>query len=205
MHTIKNLPSLMASLALLSACSIGTDNGAKSAVIDASLASPPTSVSMSQPQSVDPATDIVNIVAQSGLTIGMVMEIHVTPDGPELTHIGMMQVRKSPRGRGVRVPRTISGRKEVRPDGDWVIVEAYGQGALVSRTAVSDPTLIAAEGVGLIRLNERTVYASLPTARKVDTLEITATAGGDTKRIDVSAVMDHFCKSAPSERACQTP
>jgi hypothetical protein len=79
------------------------------------------------------------------------------------------------------------------------------KGALVSRTAVSDPALIAAEGVGLIQLNERTVYASLPTARKVDTLEITATAGGETRRIDVSTVMDQFCKSAPSERACQAP
>jgi hypothetical protein len=158
---------------------------------------------MSQPQPVDPATDMVNIAARSELAIGMVMEIRVTPDGPELTRIGMMQVRKAPRGANVTAARTVGGRKETRADGDWVIVEAYGKGTLVSRTAVSDPALTAAEGAGLIRLNERTVYASLPTPRRVDTLEITATAGGETKRIDVSSVMDYFCKSAPNERACQ--
>jgi hypothetical protein len=84
-----------------------------------------------------------------------------------------------------------------------VIIEAYGNGRLVSRTAVSDPILIAAEGAGLIPLKERTIYASLPTPRRVDTLEITATAGGETKRIDVSKVMDHFCNSAPNDRSCQ--
>ena len=84
-----------------------------------------------------------------------------------------------------------------------MIVEAYRKGALVSRTAVSDPALIAAEGAGLLTLKERTVYASLPTPRRVDTLAITATAGGETKRIDVSKVMDHFCSSAPKERACE--
>ncbi len=99
----------------------------------------------------------------------------------------------------------VGGRKEARADGDWLIVEAYGKGALVSRTAVSDPALTAAEGAGLIRLKERTVYISLPTPRRVDTLEITATASGDTKRIDVTKVMDYFCASAPNERACQGP
>jgi hypothetical protein len=146
---------------------------------------------------------MVNILARSKLAIGMVVEIRVTTEGPELTHIGMMQVRKSPRGANVTLPRTVGVRKEARADGDWVIVEAYGKGVLISRTAVSDPVLMAAEGAGLIQLKERTVYASLPTPRKVDTLEITATAGGETKRIDVSSVMDYFCKSAPNERACQ--
>lgn len=195
--------ALIASLALLSACSTGAENGAKSTVLDASEASQPTSVSTTQPAAVDPARDLVNIAARSELAIGMVMEVRVTADGPELIHIGMMQVRKSPRGTDVTGPRTTGGRKEPRADGDWVIIEAYGKGVLVSRTAVSDPVLIAAEGTGLLTLKERTVYASLPTPRRVDTLEITATAGGETKRIDVSKVMDHFCNSAPKERACQ--
>ena len=195
--------ALIAILALLSACSTGAENAVKPTILDASLASQPTSVSTTKPVAVDPATDIVNIASRSALAIGMVMEIHVTADGPELIHIGMMQVRKSARGTHVTVPRTAGGRKESRADGDWVIVEAYGKGVLISRTAVPDPVLIAAEGAGLITLKERTVYASLPTPRRVDTLEITATAGGETKRIDVSKVMDHFCSSAPKERACQ--
>ena len=195
--------ALIAGLALLSACSTGAENGVKPTVLDASTASQPTSVSTTQPVAVDPATDVVNIASRSALTIGMVMEIHVTADGPELTHIGMMQVRRSPRGTHVTAPRTAGGRKESRADGDWVIVEAYGKGTLVSRTAVPDPALIAAEGAGLLTLKERTVYASLPTPRRVDTLAITATAGGEPKRIDVSKVMDHFCSSAPKERACQ--
>jgi hypothetical protein len=198
------VPALVASLAFLSACSTEAVKGLNLAVMDASSASPPSSVTTSPPQPVDPATDVVNLAARSELAIGMVMEIRVTPNGPELMSIGMMQVRKSPRGANVTVPRTINGRKETRADGDWVIVEAYNKGALVSRTAVSDPALIAVEGTGLIRLRERTVYASLPTPRRVDTLEITDTAGGGTKRIDVSAVMDHFCNSAPNERACQS-
>lgn len=195
--------AFIAGLALLSACSTGAENGVTPTVLDASLASQPTSVSTTQPEAVDPATDIVNLTARSELAIGMVMEIHVTADGPELTHIGMMQVRRSARGTHVTVPRTVGGRKEPRADGDWVIIEAYHKGVLVSRTAVSDPVLIAAEGAGLLTLKERTVYASLPTPRRVDTLEITATAGGETKRIDVSKVMDHFCNSAPKERMCQ--
>ena len=195
--------ALLAGLALLAACSTGAEKGVKPTVLDASLASQPTSVSTTQPVAVEPATDVVNIAARSALAIGMVLEIHVTADGPELTHIGMMQVRKSPRGTHVTVPRSTGGRKESRADGDWVIVEAYGKGALVSRTAVSDPALIAAEGAGLLTPKERTVYASLPTPRRVDTLAITATAGGETKRIDVSKVMDHFCSSAPKERACE--
>lgn len=52
-------------------------------------------------------------------------------------------------------------------------------------------------------MQERTVYASLPTPRRVDTLEITATAGGEPKRIDVSKIMDHFCSTALTERAYQ--
>ena len=195
--------AFIAGLALLSACSTGAENGVTSTVLDASLASQPTSVSTTQPEAVDPATDIVNLTARSELAIGMVMEIHVTADGPELTHIGMMQVRRSARGTHVTAPRTVGERKEPRADGDWVIIEAYHKGVLVSRTAVSDPVLIAAEGAGLLTLKERTVYASLPTPRRVDTLEITATAGGETKRIDVSKVMDHFCNSAPKERMCQ--
>lgn len=195
--------AFLAGLALLSACSTGAENGVTPTVLDASLASQPTSVSTTQPEAVDPATDIVNLTARSELAIGMVMEIHVTADGPELTHIGMMQVRRSARGTHVTAPRTVGERKEPRADGDWVIIEAYHKGVLVSRTAVSDPVLIAAEGAGLLTLKERTVYASLPTPRRVDTLEITATAGGETKRIDVSKVMDHFCSSAPKERACQ--
>jgi hypothetical protein len=195
--------ALIAGLALLSACSIGAEHGVEPTILDASTASQPTSVSTTTPTAVDPATDLVNIAARSELAIGMVMELRVTAEGPELMHIGMMQVRKSARGTDVAVPRTVGGRKEPRGDGDWVIVEAYGKGVLVSRTAVSDPSLIAAEGAGLLTLKERTVYASLPTPRRVDTLEITATAGGETKRIDVSKVMDHFCNSAPKERACQ--
>lgn len=195
--------AFLAGLALLSACSTGAENGVTPTVLDASLASQPTSVSTTQPEAVDPATDIVNLTARSELAIGMVMEIHVTADGPELTHIGMMQVRRSARGTHVTVPRTVGERKEPRADGEWVIIEAYYKGVLVSRTAVSDPVLIAAEGAGLLTLKERTVYASLPTPRRVDTLEITATAGGETKRIDVSKVMEHFCSSAPKERACQ--
>lgn len=195
--------ALIASLYLICACSTGSDTGVMPTIIDVSSASPPTSSSISDPQPVDSAADIVNIAVRSQLAIGMVMEIRVTADGPELKQIGMMQVRKSPRGAHVTVPRTVGGRKESRPDGDWVIIEAYGKGVLVSRTAVSDPILIAAEGTGLIPLKERTVYASLPTPRRVDTLEITATVGGQTKRIDVSKVMDHFCNSAPNERLCK--
>jgi hypothetical protein len=97
----------------------------------------------------------------------------------------------------------MGGTKETRVDGDWVTIEAYGKGTLVSRTAVSDPVFVVAEGAGLLSLKERTVYASLPTPRRVDTLEITATAGGDMKRIDVSKVMEHFCNAAPDERTCQ--
>jgi hypothetical protein len=196
---------LLLGLALLSACSKRADRSVNSAIIDETSASKPASVSTSQLQAVDPATDIVNVTARSELAIGMVMEIHVTADGPELKHIGMMQVRKSPRGASVTAPRQAGGRKEPRADGDWVIIEASGKGALVSRTAVSDPALIAAEGRGLVRLDERTVYASLPTPRKVDKLEITATAGGATKSIDVSTVMDQYCKAAPNDRACQGP
>jgi hypothetical protein len=144
--------ALIAGLAFLSACATGAEHGVKPTVLDASLASQPTSVSTTQPVAVDPAADIVNIAARSALAIGMVMEIHVTADGPELTHIGMMQVRKSPRGTHVTVPRTAGGRKESRADGDWVIVEAYRKGALVSRTAVSDPALIAAEGADCLCL-----------------------------------------------------
>lgn len=197
------LLTLVASLSILWSCSTASDNGVMSMAIDGSSASLPTSTSTSDPQPVDPAADIINIVARAELAIGMVMEIRVTADGPELKQIGMMQVRKSPRGAKVMVPRTEHGRKEARSDGDWVIIEAYGNGRLVSRTAVSDPILIAAEGAGLIPLKERTIYASLPTPRRVDTLEITATAGGETKRIDVSKVMDHFCNSAPNDRSCQ--
>jgi len=203
MQNSMKVPVLIASLALLSACSPGAANGVKPAVMDVTSASSPTSVLTTQPQPVDPATDLVNIAARSELAIGMVMEIRVTPEGPELTRIGMMQVRKSPRGANITAIRTVGGSKEARADGDWVIVEAYGKGALVSHTAVSDPVLTAAEGTGLIRLKERTVYASLPTPRRVDTLEITATVHGETKRIDVSRVMDHFCTSAPNERICQ--
>ena len=80
--------ALLAGLALLAACSTGAENGVKPTVLDASLASQPTSVSTTQPVAVDPATDVVNIAARSALAIGMVLDIHVTADGPELTHIG---------------------------------------------------------------------------------------------------------------------
>ena len=80
--------ALIAGLAFLSACATGAEHGVKPTVLDASLASQPTSVSTTQPVAVDPAADIVNIAARSALAIGMVMEIHVTADGPELTHIG---------------------------------------------------------------------------------------------------------------------
>lgn len=196
-------PALIASLVLLSACSTGPANGVNPDMLDVTSASSPTRVSTSQPQPVDPATDIVNISARSELAIGMVMEIRVTPDGPELMRIGMMQVRKSPRGINITAARAVGGSKEARAEGDWVIVEAYGEGTLISRTAVSDPVLNVVEGAGLIRFKERTIYASLPTPRRVDTLEITSTVAGETKRIDVSTVMDHFCTSAPNERACK--
>lgn len=198
-----HLVALIGILSLLWGCATGSDETVAPAMVDASSASQPMSVSTSRPQPVDASTDIVNVFARSELAIGMVMEIHITPDGPELVRIGMMQVRKVPRGTHVTAPRTVGGRKEARADGDWVIIEAYGKGTLVSRAAVSDPVFVAAEGAGLLSLKERTVYASLPTPRRVDTLEITATAGGVIKRIDVSKVMDHFCSAAPDERACQ--
>ena len=197
--------ALLASLAFLSACAPGARNGVNPAMLNAASASPPTSVATEEPKLIDPATDIVNTTARSELAVGMVMEIHVTPDGPELIRIGMMQVRKMPRGTKVQPNRTVGGRPVPRTDGDWVIIEAYGKGTLVSRTAVSDPSLIAIEGGGLVRLKERTVYASLPTPRRVDTLEITATAGGEPKKIDVTKVMDQFCGSAPDARECRSP
>ena len=199
-----HLNVLIAILSLLWGCATGTDDRIAPAIVDASSASQPMSVSTSRPEPVDPSTDIVNLFGQSELTIGMVMEIHITSDGPELLRIGMMQVRKAPRGAHMTAPRTMSGTKETRANGDWVIIEAYGKGTLVSRTAVSDPVFVAAEGAGLLSLKERTIYASLPTPRRVDTLEITATAGGDMKRIDVSKVMEHFCNAAPNERTCQS-
>ena len=205
MQRIADRPMLIASLALLSACSFGGSNGVKEAAIDVSSASLPTRVSTSEPQPVDLETDIVNITARSQLTLGMVMEIHVTSDGPELMRIGMMQVRRSPRGADSAFARTAGGRQEPTEngDGDWVIVEAYGKGALVSRTAVSDPVLTVVEGAGLVRRKERTIYASLPTPRRVDTIELTTTFGGQKKRIDVSKVMDHFCATTPTDRVCR--
>ena len=192
--------ALIATLGMLSACSTDT-TGFNLPVMDLTSASPPSSVKTSQPAPVDPATDVVNLAARSELTIGMVVEIRVTASGPELMSIGMMQVRKSPRGSTA----IESGRRDERAQGDWVIVQAFSKGALVSRTAVSDPALVAVEGTGLNQLKERTVYASVPMLRRVDTLEIIATAGGETKQIDVSKVVDYYCNSAPNERACQSP
>ena len=111
-------------------------------MVDASSASQPMSVSTSRPQPVDASTDIVNVFARSELAIGMVMEIHITPDGPELVRIGMMQVRKVPRGTHVTAPRTVGGRKEARADGDWVIDQGVWQrGRSSLGAAVSDPVV----------------------------------------------------------------
>jgi hypothetical protein len=203
MHFGMKARALITSLVLLSACSAET-TGLNLPVMDLSSASPPSRITASQPEPVDPAADVVNLAARSELTIGMVMEIRITSGGPELMNIGIMQVRKSPRGATIGAG-TQEARRDERAQGHWVTIEAYSKGALVSRTAVSDPELIAVEGTGLTQLKERTVYASVPMPRRVDTIEITATAGGEAKRIDVSKVVDHYCNSAPNERACHSP
>ena len=77
-----HLVALIGILSLLWGCATGSDETVAPAMVDASSASQPMSVSTSRPQPVDASTDIVNVFARSELAIGMVMEIHITPDGP---------------------------------------------------------------------------------------------------------------------------
>ena len=204
MHRTLVILAALSSLMLAAACARNTARRVSTAALDVTSASPPDAVTTTEPKQVDPARDVVNVEARGTLELGMVMEIHVTRAGAELAHIGMMQVRKSPRGADIRPAIRSPGEKpQRRADGDWVIVEAYGKGALVSRTAVSDPSLIAAEGGGLVSPTERDVYASLPAPKRIDTLQITETASGESQRIDISKVMDQFCTTTPTERACR--
>jgi hypothetical protein len=188
----------IASLWVVASCAAQT--GGAPIVASGSAAAEPAEVVALPPESLNPDEDIVNIQARAELAIGMTMEIRVAPRVVELVHIGMMQVRRSPRGEDVRVGTGAGGE---RPDGDWVIVEAFGRGELVSRTAVSDPLVEVVEEGADVRIEDRTVFASLPTPRRVDTLRIISTAAGQTEDIDIAMVMDQFCMAAPAERACQ--
>lgn len=157
------------------------------------------------PVPVDPDKDIVNVAAQRELTLGMAVEIHVMPQQLALTHVGMMLVRRQPRGQDVKViaPR-VNERPTERSDGNWIIVEAMGQGQLVSRTAISDTGVDASEAAGVVAIPDRLFMAALPTPRRIDTLVITSTATGESVRTDVTRVMDEYCAATPAAAPCRS-
>ena len=151
---------------------------------------------------VAPDRDIVNVAVRRELAPGMVVEIHVMPDQLALTHVGMMLVRREPRGQDVNLRTPRAGKDSA---GDWIIVEALGQGQLISHTAIFDTGMDASEADGVIAIPDRLLMASLPTPRRVDTLVVTAMASGKSVRTDVKRVMDAYCAATPAATPCRSP
>ena len=165
----------------------------------------PTSVTTTTWTPVDPASDVVNVAARAELAAGLVMELRVNSRQLLLEGIALMQVRAVPRGDDVTVTRR-EGRIVPRADGDWLIVEAFASdGRLVSRTAVSDSPIDIVEEEGAVAVEERFIYASLPTPRRVATLALTSTVNGLTETVDITSVFDTYCADNPETRLCQTP
>lgn len=181
------------------------DSGVLDAPLDPSTTAAPISVTDTPPEPVNPALDPVNVEARAEVALGLVMEIRVNSKELELQRISLMQVRAVARGDDVTVTRR-EGRIVPRADGDWVVVEALeSDGDLISRTAVSDSTVSVVEEGGLLPVEERLLYASLPTPRRVGTLSITSTANGVSRTIDIAPVFEQYCADTPSARLCLTP
>jgi hypothetical protein len=169
--------ALVASLALLGGCATGTD-----AVVE-----PKTTIS--DPRPVAAAEDIFNQAVMAALTPGMIITVRISPSGIELQQVHMMLVPKN--------PRRADGQ------GDRIIVTSLGNGSPVSKVAATDPVVLFLEEKGQARQEDRTVSLAVPTPTLVDTLEVTVTASGESRKFDVSPVIRDYCARAEGSPTCR--
>jgi hypothetical protein len=170
--------ALVASLALLGGCATGTD-----AVVE-------PKITVSEPRRVPAAEDPFNQAMMAALTPGLIVTVRISPSGIELQQVEMMLVPKKPR-RGDE-------------KGDRIIATSLRNGSPVSSVAATDPVVLFLEEKGQARQEDRTVSLAVPTPTRIDTLVVTVTASGESRRFDVSPVIRDYCARAKGSPTCRT-
>ena len=154
-------------------------------------------ITTTAPKRISASEDSFSKAMLSNLAPGLIAVVHVTPAKIELIQAYIML--------------TPNFTQHVEGRGDRIVAKLSTEGAQVIETTVNDPTVAIEENLDgrgpphgrTVRTDDRSVAVALPIPRRVDTLDVTVTATGQTARFDVSRLLRAYCAEAPQVPSCQ--
>lgn len=142
----------------------------------------------SAPKPVDAVADNAQLLSQ--FTPGLVIILEISDNTTSLVD-----------ARIALVPRSTVRRQE----GELIKITGLSNGTRVSSVAVPDQRINVEEEKGLVILDKRTLTATLPLPRKIDTLEVQLPGDVAPSLFNIRKQIDSFCRKFTETEFCVKP